>query len=79
MTPNYLNAEQAAALTGYSRGYIYNLVHRRQIPHEKGRRFVRFEESALREWLNSQFVQVPTTDQLRDDAAAYVTKHPRKK
>ena len=74
-----MNVAQAAAFTGYTKSYIYNLVWQRAIPHEKGRRFIRFNEAELREWMQNQYVQVPTVDQLRDDAAAYVTKHPRKK
>ncbi len=75
MVSNLLNIEQAAAITGYSKGYIYNMVHRREIPHLKGKRFLRFDESTLRAWMADHYVNVPTHEQLADEAAAYVIKN----
>ena len=49
-----LKTEQVAQMTGYAVGYIYQLVHKREIPYIKlngrGLRFIRADIAA---WINS--------------------------
>jgi excisionase family DNA binding protein len=46
-TQKALSVDEAAAFTGYSRNYLYKLIHQKRIPHFKpmgGRVFFRQEE-----------------------------------
>ena len=59
-----LSVEDAAAFTGFSKYYLYKLIHQRKIPHYKpmgGRVFFRLSE--LEAWLfkNPQGVGVEGT------------------
>jgi excisionase family DNA binding protein len=43
--------------TGLSRGTLYSMVCRKQIPHTRlGGRLVRFSRTALREWMKSKAI-----------------------
>ena len=73
-----LTIEQAAAFLGYKKGYLYKLVHFKKIPHLKyGARFVRFRLEDLQEWQQAKFVEVPSMDQMKANAARYCLEHPK--
>ena len=49
----------AEEVTGLSRGTLYSMVCRKQIPHTRlGGRLVRFSKKELREWMLSKAVSV---------------------
>lgn len=50
-----LNVKQAAKITGYQPGYIYELVHKRKIPFVKAPngRAIRFKKSELEAWIKA--------------------------
>ncbi|MBO7072890.1 MAG: helix-turn-helix domain-containing protein [Acetobacter sp.] len=73
-----LTMEQAADYLGYKKGYLYNLVHFKKIPHLKyGARFVRFRLEDLKEWQQARYTEVPSTEQMQAAAARYCLNHPR--
>lgn len=48
-----IKIDQAVALTGYKKGYIYELVHRNAIPFIKRGRSVRFDPTELEAWMRA--------------------------
>lgn len=48
-----IKIEQAVILTGYKKGYIYELVHRNAIPFLKRGRSVRFDPAELEVWMRA--------------------------
>ena len=56
MLPAFLNANQAAALCGYTRRKLYDLVERNVIPFCKpeGTRELRFEKAKVLQWLRTR-------------------------
>jgi excisionase family DNA binding protein len=52
----------AEEVTGLSRGTLYSMVCRKQIPHTRlGGRLVRFSKKELREWMLAKAVSVTST------------------
>lgn len=51
--PKLIKVDQAAELTGYKRGYIYELIHRNAIPFIKRGRSVRFDPQELEYWMRA--------------------------
>lgn len=49
--PKLIKIEDAARLTGYKKGYIYEMVCRNIIPHIKKNRSIRFDRAELEEWM----------------------------
>lgn len=45
--------EKAMKITGYKRGYLYELVHRNAIPFIKRGRSVRFDPAELEAWMRA--------------------------
>lgn len=57
MEERYVGYEGAEKLLGIRRATLYSMVHAKRIPHLRiGRRFVRFEVSALLRWLEGHQV-----------------------
>ena len=52
-TEGFINVKQCAALTGYTEGYIRQLVFKRAIPFHKNPKLkpVRFKRSEILEWM----------------------------
>lgn len=68
-----LTLSEAAAYTGYSEGYVYQLAFNKQIPHFKRGKFLFFDKSELKEWLLEQ--RVPTKKETELDANKYLLTH----
>lgn len=71
-----LTVEEAAEFTGYSVPTIYDLIHKKKIPHSKpsGKPF--FSRSELERWMLSN--PVKTKMDLETEAANYLIKNKRK-
>ena len=65
-----LTLSEAAAYTGYSEGYVYQLAFNRQIPHSKRGKFLFFDKATLKGWLLAN--PVPTMDEINRAAATHV-------
>lgn len=51
--------EFASAITGIKKSTLYGLVHSKRIPHHKlNRRFIRFSQKDLLDWMNRHKVDV---------------------
>lgn len=50
-TQEFINIKACAELTGYTEGYIRQLVFKREIPFYKGRKPLRFKRSEIQEWM----------------------------
>lgn len=50
-TGEVMNFEQCLKLTGFSRGLLYRMTAKREIPHYKRGRFVFFKRSEVEAWL----------------------------
>jgi len=50
----YLTIKEVSLLTGLAVGTLYNMVSKRQIPHRKLGRLVKFERDELDKWLKDQ-------------------------
>ena len=50
---NLIKIDEATKITGYRKGYIYELVHRNAIPYIKRGRSVRFDAKELEEWMRA--------------------------
>jgi excisionase family DNA binding protein len=52
MNNNLLTIEQLSEKLGYSKGHIYNLVSRNEIPYKKlSRKALRFDPKEIDEWI----------------------------
>ncbi len=51
---NLIKIDEAVEITGYKRGYIYELVHRNVIPFIKRGRSVRFDREELENWMRAE-------------------------
>lgn len=73
-----LTTDDAAAYTGLSKGYLYQLVNRRAIPHYKseGGRYTYFKKTEIAQWLTAHRVATKAEDEAQ--AAAYVVNNPLK-
>jgi len=54
----YLTIKEVSVLTGLAVGTLYNMVSKRQIPHRKLGRLVKFERYELDKWLKNRSVKV---------------------
>ncbi len=72
---NTLDIDEAALYTGYSKGHLYRLTSRREIPHSKKDRKVYFDKAALDSWMTEN--TIPTQAQTEREAARYVMTHKR--
>lgn len=53
-----LTVQDISSLLGVKKSYVYHLTHQRKIPHLKINGHLRFRESDIDEWLQSQEVQI---------------------
>ncbi len=51
--PKLVKIDEAARITGYKKGYIYELIFRNAIPHIKRGRSIRFDPEELDAWMRS--------------------------
>ena len=51
--PKLVKIDEAAILTGYKKGYIYELVFRNAIPFIKRGRSLRFDPDELENWMRA--------------------------
>lgn len=49
--PKLVKIDEAAKITGYKKGYIYELIFRNAIPYIKRGRSVRFDPNELDAWM----------------------------
>lgn len=72
---NVLNMDDAVALTGMSKNYLYKLVSQKRIPHYKnaGGKRTFFKREELEAWMLSMRVQ--TEQEAESAAIAHVIKH----
>lgn len=52
--PKLIKIEDAARLTGYKKGYIYEMVCWNIIPYIKKNRSIRFDRAELEEWMRGK-------------------------
>jgi len=50
---NLIKVEDAMIITGYSKIYIYELIHKQAIPFIKRGRSVRFDKEELENWMRA--------------------------
>ena len=73
----YITMEEAAALLGLTKNYMYKLTSRREIPFYKyGGRIVVFDRNAVLEWRAKRLRYVPTREEHEGRAAAYCAEKP---
>lgn len=53
ITTDLIKIEDAAIITGYSKIYLYELVHRKTIPFIKKGRAIRFDKNELEDWMRA--------------------------
>lgn len=72
-----LTMDDAAAYTGLSKGYLYRLVSKKQIPYYKGAggKQTYFAKKELCGWLLKH--RVSSVDEAQENAAAYCANNPR--
>ena len=70
-----LTLAEAAAYTGYSEKYIYQLAFNRQIPHAKRGKFLYFDKAELKQWLLAN--RVATSAEIDNAASTYVVLNKR--
>ena len=70
---NTLDINEAALYTGYSKGHLYRLTSRREIPHCKRDRKVYFDKAALDRWMTE--VSIPTREATEAEADKYIHNH----
>lgn len=68
---------RVAEITGYSKGYVYQLVSQQKIPfHKRGgtgtKAAVRFFESEITDWMKSGWGFSPAQDDIHDAAEKIV-------
>jgi excisionase family DNA binding protein len=63
---------EAAKLTGRAEQTIYGLVCRRQIPHSKDGKFLKFSKKKLREWMMQN--ERKTHTELSEQARSYLKR-----
>lgn len=69
-----LNAEEACAFLGITKGYLYKLTHRHEIPfYRPNGKLIYFERKDLMAWMRRN--RVSTDSELRNDALGYVTQN----
>lgn len=55
--PKLIKIDEAAIITGYSKKYLYILVHKKIIPFYKRGKAIRFDPETLREWMRNNNIQ----------------------
>ncbi len=68
-----LDLDEAVLYTGYSRGYLYKLTSKKQIPHYKKSRKIFFNKAELDEWLQEQ--RIKTDEEIESEAQTYCRTH----
>lgn len=68
-----LDLDEAVLYTGYSRGYLYKLTSKKQIPHYKKSRKIFFNRTELDEWLQEQ--RIKTDEEIESEAQTYCRTH----
>lgn len=68
---------EAAAYTGFSKGYLYQLTASGQIPHSKPRGKIFFDRAKLEKWLLGN--PVKTRDEINQQATEYIHSKPTKR
>lgn len=71
-----LDIDEAATLTGFTKGFLYRLTSTRQIPHYKKNRKLYFQKGELEKWMLEQ--RVMTSDQIDSLAATHIAITKRK-
>lgn len=67
-----LTAEEACSFLGISKGYLYKLTHRHEIPFNRPNgKLIYFERGDLMAWMRRN--RVSTADEARKTAIGYVT------
>lgn len=78
LNKNVLTVGELALLSGLTKGYIYNLVHFKKIPHYKseGGKLTYFKKDEVENWLCAK--RVPTQAETEQKAVAYCVTRNRK-
>ena len=72
------NVDDVAAYTGFAKGYIYKLMHLRQIPYYKGGgKCAYFRRDDINAWLLQN--RIKSLSEIDSTAAAYVVNNPVRK
>lgn len=53
ISTNLIKIDEAAIITGYSKIYLYELIHRKSIPYIKKGRSIRFDKGELEDWMRA--------------------------
>lgn len=69
--------DEALLLTGFSRGHLYRLTSKREIPHFKKGRKVYFRKAELEDWMLED--KVPTLSEVKTKAAAFIANRKRER
>ena len=72
-----LDIKDVAEITGYSKGYVYQLVSQQKIPfHKRGgagtKAAVRFYESEINDWMKNGWGFSPAQDDIQSEAEKLV-------
>ncbi len=68
-----LTAEEAALYTGYAIKGIYDLTHKKKIPHYKKNGKLYFKKTELDEWMTES--RVLTDREIKSRATTYIATH----
>lgn len=68
-----LDIDEAALLTGFSKGHLYRLTSERKIPHYKKSRKLYFKKSELESWMLED--KVLTAEDIESRATTYVVNN----
>lgn len=68
-----LDIDEAAIITGYSKGHLYMLTSTKAIPHCKQGNSLRFNKAELNDWM--QKTKVKTQAEIDSLATTYVATH----
>ncbi len=53
ITTDLIKIEDATIITGYSKIYLYELIHKKSIPFIKRGRSIRFDKNELENWMRA--------------------------
>lgn len=67
-----LTLDDASLLTGLSKSHLYQLTHRKEIPHYKRSKLIYFDKVEIESWLKSN--RISTNDELEQVASDYLIK-----
>lgn len=75
-----IKAARVAEITGYSKGYVYQLVSWGKIPFHKrgeagGKGAVRFFESEITDWMKHDWEFSPSQNEIHAEAEKIVGEH----